>query len=116
GEEGGGERGGGRITAVGDDRVILHRRIYPRVAKGQEQGMVPGQLVNAGGKPLPEGVEEEIGPVARQEGRISPLQGVPMPDESRAKGADGTPIETAAPVGGGDEDEATCAGQRLEEE
>jgi len=105
-----------RITAVGDDRVIRNRRIDPRVAQGQEQGMVPRQLVDAGGKPLPEGVTEEIGPVARQEGRISPLQGVPMPDEPRAERADGASIETAAPVGGGDEDEAADPGQRLEEE
>jgi hypothetical protein len=111
-----GPPGARRITAVGDDRVILRRRIDPHVAKGQEQGMVPRQLVDAGGKPVPVGVEEEIGSVARQEGRMSPLHGVPMPDESRAERVDGTPIETAPPVGGGDEDEAAHPGQRLEEE
>ena len=63
-----------RITAVGDDRVIVHRRIDPQVAKGQEPGMFPRQLVDAGGKSLPEGVEKEIGSVALQECRIGPLQ------------------------------------------
>jgi hypothetical protein len=75
-----GPPGARRITQVGDDRVILRRSIDSRVAKGQEQGMVPHQLVEAGGKPLPEGIEEEIGSVARQEGRISALQRVPMPE------------------------------------
>ena len=68
-----GPPGARRITAVGDDRVILHRRIDPRVAQGQEQGMVPRQLVDAGGKPRPEGVTEEIGPVARQQPLVNLL-------------------------------------------
>jgi hypothetical protein len=67
----------------------------------------PRQLVDAGGEPLPEGVEKEIGSVALQECRIGVLQGVPVPDESRAECVEGAPIDTAAPVGGGDEDEAT---------
>jgi hypothetical protein len=103
------------ITAVGDDRVIVHRRIDPRVPTGQEQGMVPRQLVDAGGKPVPEGVEEEVGPVARQEGRMSPLQGIPVPDESRRERADGARIEAAAPMGGGDPvDLARMAGEPRE--
>ena len=39
-----------------------------------------------------------------------------MPDESRAERVDGAPIETAAPVGGGDEDDAADPWQGLEEE
>ena len=104
------------ITAVGDDRVILHRRVDPQVAKGQEPGMFPRQLVDAGGKPFPEGVEEEIGSVTREDRLIGALQGVYMPDESRAERVDRAPIETAAPVGGGDEDDAADPWQRLEEE
>ena len=54
-----------RITAVGDDRVILQRRVDSQVAKGQEPGMFPRQLADAGGKSLPEGLEKEIGFVTR---------------------------------------------------
>jgi hypothetical protein len=105
-----------RITAVGDDRVIFHGRIDPHVAKGQEPGMFPRQLVEAGGKSRPEGVEKEIGSVALQEGVIGALQGVDVPDESRTEGEDGTSIETAASVGGGDEDDAADPWLGLEEE
>src|SRR5207249_2268705 len=62
-----------RSTAVDDDRVIFHRRIDPQVAESQEPGMFPRQLVDAGGKSLPERVEKEIGPVAPQECRIGAL-------------------------------------------
>ena len=105
-----------RITEVGDDRVIVHRRIDPQVAKGQELGMFPRQFVDAGGKSLPEGVEKEIGSVALQECRMRPLHEVHMSDESCAERVDGAPINAAAPVRRGDEDDAADPRQGLEEE
>ena len=47
---------------------------------------------------------------------IGALQGVRMSDESRAERVDGAPIESAAPVGGGDEDDAADPRNGLEKD
>ena len=78
--------------------------------------MVPSQLVDAGGKPFPEGVDEEIGPVTRQERLIVAPQRVRMPHQACAERVDGAPVEAAASVGGGDEDDAADLRNGLEEE
>ena len=57
----------GRIAEVGDDRVVRHPRVDAQRDQRLEFGMLPGQLIDAGGQPPAEHGREEGGPVARQQ-------------------------------------------------
>lgn len=64
-----------RIAEVGDDRVVFRRPIDPQVAEGKQVRVPPRKLVDAGGKPLPEQVEEVTGSVTLKECLVGAARG-----------------------------------------
>src|SRR3954471_18392742 len=77
--------------------------------------MLPGQLIDARGRPPAEHGREEGGPVARQQPLVNLLQWVRQPTEPPPNSADDPSIEPTAPVWCRDEDQPSDLGLGLEE-